>query len=62
MRVGSQSEKNMPECHYKTCENDADFMLTYDEQGTRRCKKPACREHKNTEMIHDPYNVKAEAI
>lgn len=47
----------MEECHYKSCDKEANYELRYSEPGTDVNYKYACTEHKNTERIHDPHNV-----
>lgn len=49
-------------CFAQSCDKDATHKLKYDESGTPRTYKYACREHKNMETIHDPFGVTAKPI
>jgi len=44
-------------CQYESCSGLAQYQLEYVEDGTPKRTKWVCREHKNTEKIHDPVGI-----
>lgn len=44
-------------CQYRSCDGLAQYQLRHDEDGTPTGTMWVCREHKNTERLHDPIGV-----
>ena len=51
-----------PKCEYLSCDREATHRIRFIEDGTPTTAGYYCREHKNTEQIHDPVNTEADRL